>query len=356
MAKIVANELASIRRRRGFSQGDLARGAGISRQAVSAIEAGRVQPGVKVALGLARTLGVSVEDLFEAPKAVLEVELSGAGAGSRTAIARIGERIVTRHLDARETAVTEPASALVASSGGGRARLEQLASTQQMESTVFVAGCEPALGLLSAHVPARDARAVWFAATNRDALADLRARRVHAAALHGSNDELQRLLHRAGADKFDLLEIATIEEGWVVSRGNPKKLRGARDLARSGVRIANRAVGAAARTLMDSELRRAGVSGSGVSGYTRTVAGHADVARAVAFGFADIGVAVAGVADAFRLSFIPLRSERCVLAIRAADRRHPGVVALTNTLRSNAFRRDLAAFGPYDVTRLGEMI
>src|ERR1700687_1179706 len=57
----------SIRRprsSRGLTQGDLAVRAGISRQALGAIESGSYQPGVSVALSLARELGESVENLF----------------------------------------------------------------------------------------------------------------------------------------------------------------------------------------------------------------------------------------------------------------------------------------------------
>ena len=36
--------------------------------------------------------------------------------------------------------------------------------------------------------------------------------------------------------------------------------------------------------------------------------------------------------------------------------RHAGVAALVETLRSNAYRRDLEAFGPYDTQRTGEEI
>ncbi|MGH7661795.1 MAG: substrate-binding domain-containing protein, partial [Vulcanimicrobiaceae bacterium] len=65
---------------------------------------------------------------------------------------------------------------------------------------------------------------------------------------------------------------------------------------------------------------------------------------------------VAGVADAFKLGFIPLRSERCILIVRRRDRAHMGVAACVTALRSTAFRRDLSAFGPYDLTRLGESV
>ena len=49
---------------RGMTQDELARRAGLSRQALGAIESGAYQPGVGVALALARELGHSVEALF----------------------------------------------------------------------------------------------------------------------------------------------------------------------------------------------------------------------------------------------------------------------------------------------------
>src|ERR1700737_1207481 len=53
-----------LRRERGLSQRELSGAAGITRQAVGAIESGRTQPGVGIALALARTLGTTVEELF----------------------------------------------------------------------------------------------------------------------------------------------------------------------------------------------------------------------------------------------------------------------------------------------------
>jgi len=334
MASIVASGVAARRRLRGLSQGDLAKAAGVSRQAIGAIEAGRSAPGVSLAIAIARALDASVEELFGAMRTI-PIELDPAAiAGQRTATAIVAGRHVNRQLDP----------------------LDPIATPERLESVVFIAGCEPALGLLAAHVKNLDGDAVWFAASNRDALAELRERRVHAALLHGSNEELGRLVQRASDEAVDVYEFAMIEEGWIIGRGNPKKLRGARDLGRGGVRLANRAVGSGARSLLDAELRRAGVASGSVSGYGHTVAGHADVARTVAFGYADIGLGVAGVADAFRLTFIPLRNERCVLVIRRSDRRHAGVTSLVSTLRSTSFRRDLAAFGPYDITRLGDTL
>jgi putative molybdopterin biosynthesis protein len=356
MANKADSDIGARRGRRGLSQSDLARAAGVSRQAIGAIESGTVQPGVKVALALARALGTTVEELFSAPPRGLEAEVPvPTGTGTRVAVASIGGRIVARSLDPREGAFAEPAHALVMSSSNGVAQLEPLVDETQLESTIFLAGCDPALGLLSAHVNASAGRAVWFATSNRDAVSDLIAHRVHVAALHGSNQELDRLLGRVDAP-LDVYELAATEEGWIVAPGNPKKLRGARDLSRAGVRLANRAPGSAARGLLEGELRRAGLTANSVAGYRLALSGHVDVARTIALGFADIGIGVAGVADAFKLAFIPLRQERCVLAMHRNDRGHAGVAAFVSALRSTAFRRDLSSFGPYDTARLGECV
>jgi len=60
----IDNQLAAHRRKRGFSAAKLAERTGISRQTIYAIEAGSYMPNTVVALRLARTLEVSVEDLF----------------------------------------------------------------------------------------------------------------------------------------------------------------------------------------------------------------------------------------------------------------------------------------------------
>ncbi len=63
----IANHLTAHRQKRGFSAADLAQHAGISRQTVYAIESGSYVPNTAVALRLARTLEVNVEDLFALP-------------------------------------------------------------------------------------------------------------------------------------------------------------------------------------------------------------------------------------------------------------------------------------------------
>ena len=56
--------LRVARQARGYSQQQLAGMAGVSRQAVSAVESGHSDPSLRVALSLAGALGVTVEELF----------------------------------------------------------------------------------------------------------------------------------------------------------------------------------------------------------------------------------------------------------------------------------------------------
>jgi putative molybdopterin biosynthesis protein len=65
--------LRFARQARGFSQQQLARMAGVTRQAVSAVESGVSDPSLRFALALASTLGMTVEELFGSDDAVVPV-------------------------------------------------------------------------------------------------------------------------------------------------------------------------------------------------------------------------------------------------------------------------------------------
>lgn len=59
------NRVRVLRAERFWSQGELARRLGVSRQTVNAIETGRTEPGLSLAFRIARAFGRSVEAVFE---------------------------------------------------------------------------------------------------------------------------------------------------------------------------------------------------------------------------------------------------------------------------------------------------
>jgi putative molybdopterin biosynthesis protein len=326
MATIVASRLELARKARGLSQRALADAAGISRQAVGAMEKGRMQPSVGIALALSRAVGTSVEELFgdacEAP------DNSG-----RIATARIAGQVVAHALDRDHLAIEPSLSPL---------------------PTSFVAGCDVAVGLLSRHamMQSRGARVLWLPMTNRSALEMLLNGRVHAAVVHGSAS----MQLDATDSAFDRFELAMTEEGWLVGAGNPLGFRGAQDVLRKRARLVNRPAGSGARRVLDEQLRRARIDPASVSGYESIVDGQLDAARAIAQGFADAAVGMASAARLYRLNFIPLREERCTLFVVRNTSHLAEVGVLIDALRSASYRSDLAALQAYDVTRTGEPI
>ncbi len=270
MEKRVASgeRIAAQRRALGLSQEAVAQAGGVTRQAVGAIESGRTQPSVALALAIARALNASVEELFGGDADEDIARRAGEPqpqSGQRVVLATIGSRRIVRNLDqASPGCALEPAGAIVIDSRPQQTRVRIL-DTAAHDDPVLVSGCDVSLGLLVRHLDARRAHGVWFAASNTDALNDLAAGRTHVAAIHGPEAERKRV---ARVHRFDL---AGIEEGWLVARGNPHRFRGARDLVRDGIRLANRPPGSAARSLLDAQLRRAALDPRRAAGYERVI-------------------------------------------------------------------------------------
>ncbi|MEO8076454.1 MAG: helix-turn-helix transcriptional regulator [Acidobacteriota bacterium] len=59
------NRLREMRTERGWSQLELGMRAGVSRQAIIAIETGRFDPSLPLAFTLARIFGLAIEGIFE---------------------------------------------------------------------------------------------------------------------------------------------------------------------------------------------------------------------------------------------------------------------------------------------------
>lgn len=102
--------------------------------------------------------------------------------------------------------------------------------------------------------------------------------------------------------------------GFIVRRGNPKKIESFEDFLREDVRIVNRPRGSGIRVLVDVKLKKIaeekGIPWSRmheiIKGYTYEVKTHTAVAVAVKQGKADVGVASGYVAELFELDFIPI--------------------------------------------------
>jgi putative transcriptional regulator len=61
---ILENRLKAMREGRGWSQGELARRLGVSRQTINAVETDKYDPSLPLALRMAKLFGVAVPELF----------------------------------------------------------------------------------------------------------------------------------------------------------------------------------------------------------------------------------------------------------------------------------------------------
>jgi putative molybdopterin biosynthesis protein len=162
---------------------------------------------------------------------------------------------------------------------------------------------------------------------------------------------LRRLFIGAPLSVITLVER---EQGLLVARGNPKRIRSFADLTRGGIRFVNRQPGSGTRTLLDHHLYRQALNPSEIEGYSRIAPTHLAVAAAVAEGSADAGLGIRAAARAFGLDFLPLAWERYDLVFTAAARELSPLREILSILGSGEFRDIVAKIGGYDTVHTGE--
>jgi putative molybdopterin biosynthesis protein len=354
--------LRLARQARGLSQQQLAGVAGVTRQAVSAVESGHSDPSLRVALGLARALGMTVEELFgpgEPGDPVLARPVAPVSAsGSRVALATVGDTFVALPLDADLAARLGfgAAGGLMVSGGGNQGSQVAVRPIGPPRPTVVVAGCDPALPLLETPLALLDPPLAfaWWPCGSGEALRLAAAGLVHAAGVHrvgpGEGDGTSGTSGIPGG--AEVVGFASWREGLVVRPG--AEVRGLDDVARQGLRLVNREPGAQARTLLDRERIRLGLEPSQLPGYDSLAAGHLQVAAAIVGGLADAGVSSEPAALAYRLDFIPLAEERFDLLLPAKHAASREVQGLLKVLSSPWLLAQLASLPGYDAARCGE--
>lgn len=362
LASRTSNRVREMREARGVSQVALAASVQLSRQSVGAIEAGRATPAVDVALRIARALDCPIEELFGAtpPEARVWAEPAAEASSGRVALAHIAGRWVAYPL-ARDGLRTS-ADGLVCARVGRQLEIDALRASHEARENVSVTGCAPALGLLCDRLNARSGagRFLWFSGSSTRALDTLERAQTHVAGVHLTDPEtgeanLAEVRRRAKDQRLCVITLARWEAGLIVAAGNPRQIRGAADLARTGLRIVTREAGSGAQQLLSRELRRAGCPLDLERAATLCAPGHLEVAQAIALGAADVGIATRDAALAFGLDLVPLAEERYDLVVAQSELADPRLQRLLDTMTTSAYRRELSALG-YDVRACGERV
>jgi len=154
-----------------------------------------------------------------------------------------------------------------------------------------------------------------------------------------------------------LVNLVYREQGLLVPRGNPKKIKGFADLAREDVVFVNRQAGAGTRLLTDLNLKRLGIDPSSVRGYVHEEFTHMAVASAVLSGAADTGLAILASANALGLDFIKVAHERYDLVIPREHYDNPMIKSLLDIIRDDwEFRKVVIELGGYDTKDMGKVM
>jgi putative molybdopterin biosynthesis protein len=152
-----------------------------------------------------------------------------------------------------------------------------------------------------------------------------------------------------------LVEWARREQGLIVARGNPKRIRNLKDLARKDVTFMLRQPSAGARVLFDLLLEREGMRRSALRFHREEAMAGSDLAAAIQAGDADAGLAARAQARLGGLDFIPLCTERIDLAVARARWFDAPLQALFAFARTRRFAAHAAAIGGYDLAGLGRV-
>lgn len=335
----------SLRERRqecGLTQTELAARAGVSRQLIAAVEAGRNTPAVDAALRLARALATSVEELFAGGSPDVVAALGGRlRDGAPLRVGRVAD-----HLVAAELADHGIAGAAWAKPDGavhdGKLRLFPGASP----AGVVLAGCDPAFGVAEAMLAGLGSRSLLaISAPTGMALRALERGLVHAAVVHGLADELPE--PPVPVVRWHLAR-------WQVGLAVPPRLGGQsfEAVLRSHMPVAQRDPEAASQQAFERARVAAGIEA------LRPVpraSGHIDAAR-IAATLDCAGVTTEAAAQTFDLRFLSLEDHVVEVWINERWLDHPGVDALGELLATTAFTERVALFGGYDLTNCGALV
>ncbi len=377
-ASAFSNRLKAIRTQRGLSQGDLAARAGITRQAISAIESNLYLPTTAVALRLASVLACHVEDLFSLvpTEDIIEGTLIGHLPSTETnshpvrvKVSSVGKRTIVRPVTdlGEQLSFAVPADGYVTETNrtpsGSTVHVTLSRDRDAIEQEISVAGCDPAIFLIGEHLRRHKDRTtvVGWTMGSMAALQSLQRGEVHVAGMHlfdpVTNESNLPFLRRAlKGSGYEVVTFATWEEGLLVRAGNPLSIRSTADLTEPMVTLVNREEGSGARLLLDQRLRTSGIDPAQVRGYDRVVSSHVDVARAIAQRQAEVGIGIRSAAQQFNLDFVPLQTARYDLVVpKSYLKSHPTLTHLFETLTSRPFRNEIAALGGYDTSETGKV-
>jgi len=336
------SRLRAARESAGLSQSDLARRAGVSRQLVGAVEAGRHLPRVDSALALAEALGVAVDSLFGSSSTPMDIATGVvAPDGTMVRIGRVGDQTVTAPIrvgmDGWDAADGVVADGRLIRFGAGL-------------PGIVVGGCEPGLVLLERMLREGGAGGVAVTLTSAAALECLQAGRLHAAVVHGPAADLVTRAEEAGAKDRGVARFHVARWQVGVAAGPDAKTGWWKQALTGRVPVVQREPGAGVQRAFRNAIPR---SRKLVPGPVAN--SHIEASRlAMAMGMPAVTIEPAARAVGAIFHPIEVHSAQLWVAQRWID--DEVVEAAMTVLVGRPFQRQLAGVGGYDLEGSGTRV
>ncbi len=152
-----------------------------------------------------------------------------------------------------------------------------------------------------------------------------------------------------------LIHIAKRQQGLLVRKDNPLKIKGIEDLSRPDVKFINRQAGSGTRILFDSLISECGIEKHQINGYDREESTHTAVGILVRESIADAGIAIYSIAKIFSLDFIPLAEEDYDMVVDSKFMGDNKFNILMNLINSGEFKKRLEQMGGYNTKETGRI-
>ncbi len=289
----------------------------------------------------------------------------------RVAVGKVGDKLLAAPLSRGAGVITSLVQAdglAILSRGtqgleaGQQVKVHLYRSKTEIERTIFCIGSHDlTLDLLAQFLAEHDRRFASANVGSQGGLVALRRGEAHLAGSHlldPSTGEYNISYIRQYMPDIPVKVVALVgrDQGLLVKRGNPKRVKDLESLIRSNVQFVNRQRGAGTRVLLDYHLNLLGITGEQILGYNQEEYTHLGVAVAVASGRADCGLGIAAAAQALDLDFIPLFQERYDLVIPKEHANGDVLAPLFGLLAGREFREAVSKLTGYDVSVMGTVI
>lgn len=153
-----------------------------------------------------------------------------------------------------------------------------------------------------------------------------------------------------------VVNLVVRQQGLIVPRNNPKKIKGIEDLTRQDITFINRQAGSGTRVLLDYRLEHLGINPESIRGYEAEEFTHMSIAACVLSERADTGLGIYAAAKALNLDFIPIVTEHYDLVISKKFFKNEKILLMLNVIQSDSFKKRVEKLGGYGTQSTGKLV